>query len=140
MDITGNVRQDDSLLFVTVQHPNVGMIVINANLVDVKTSQISDTTEISDPGIGGGRVIKFKKDNAKKIEVEVQTLSEAENYFRRVRRYKSIPFSIQWSDNRNITQDPQGGVGLECYLMDSDNERTAETATFEIISLSYSGD
>ena len=140
MGVSGNIRNDKSLLFVTIVHPTVGTTTMNANLLTVKTSQVSDTTEVSDPGVGGGRVISIVKDTAKKIEIEVQNLSADEAFFRRIARYKGIPFSITWSDMRSSATNGLSGTGNECYLMDAENDRTAESTTFEITSLSYTGD
>lgn len=140
MGKSGNIRNDKSLLFVTIVHPTVGTTVMNANLLNVKTGQVSDTTEVSDPGVGGGRVISIVKDTAKKIEIEVQNLSADEAFFRRIARYKGIPFSITWSDMRSSATDGLSGTGNECYLMDTENDRTAESTTFEITSLTYTGD
>ena len=140
MGVSGNIRNDKSLLFCTITHPNIGTTTMNANLLNIKTSQISDTTEVSDPGVGGGRVISIIKDNAKKIEVEVQNLSADEAFFRRIARYKGIPFVVTWSDSRSSATSGLSGTGNECYLMDTENDRTAESTTFEITSLSYTGD
>ena len=140
MGKSGNIRNDKSLLFVTIVHPTVGTTTMNVNLLNVKTSQVSDTTEVSDTGVGGGRVISIVKDTAKKIEIEVQNLSADEAFFRRIARYKGIPFSITWSDMRSSATDGLSGTGNECYLMDTENDRTAESTTFEITSLSYTGD
>lgn len=140
MGVTGNVRNDKSLLFVTIVHPSVGTTTMNANLLNVKTSQLSDTTEVSDPGVGGGRVISIIKDTAKKIEIEVQNLSADENFFRRIARYKGIPFTLTWSDMRSSVTDGLSGTGNDCYLMDTENDRTADSTTFEITSLLYTGD
>ena len=140
MGISGNIRNDKSLLFVTIVHPTVGTTTMNANLLNVKTGQVSDTTEVSDPGVGGGRVISIVKDTAKKIEIEVQNLSADEAFFRRIARYKGIPFSLTWSDMRSSATDGLSGTGNECYLMDTENDRTAESTTFEITSLTYIGD
>lgn len=140
MGKSGNIRNDKSLLFVTIVHPTVGTTTMNANLLSVKTSQVSDTTEVSDPGVGGGRVISIVKDTAKKIEIEVQNLSADEAFFRRIARYKGIPFSITWSDMRSSATAGLSGTGNECYLMDTENDRTAESTTFEITSLTYTGD
>lgn len=140
MGISGNIRNDKSLLIVTIVHPTVGTTTMNANLLNVKTSQVSDTTEVSDPGVGGGRVISIIKDTAKKIEIEVQNLSADEAFFRRIARYKGIPFSITWTDMRSSATGGLSGTGNECYLMDTENDRTAESTTFEITSLTYTGD
>lgn len=140
MGVTGNVRNDKSLLFCTIVHPTIGTTTMNANLLNIKTSQLSDTTEVSDPGVGGGRIISITKDTAKKIEVEVQNLSADEAFFRRIARYKGIPFTITWSDLRSSATDGLSGTGNDCYLMDTENDRTADSTTFEITSLTYTGD
>lgn len=136
----GNIRKDESLKFVTIEHPVLGTHVINDNLVNISTAPLSDTEEISDPGAGGGRVVKFKKDTARMISVEVQVGSYAELFLTRTKRYRKQYFSLQWADESNGLIESQGGNGLECHTKDTENNRGSDTKTFEIVSLEYSGD
>lgn len=136
----GNITRDESKLFVAIDHDKLGQRSFNENLFNIVSEPMSDASEVSDPGVGGGRVVKIKKDTARKISVEVQTGSEAELFLRRTTRYKLTPFTISWSDERNGAIEAQKGTGSECYTKDVANDRGADTITFEIWSMNYSGD
>lgn len=133
MDIVKN----EGLKIITITHPTVGVIASSENLIDITEKEISDTVEISEPGAGGGRVVSIKADNAKMISVEVQVGSIEEMQLRRAQRYPSIEFTLQWSDLSSIIS-PAGGTALRCIMKkDSENKRSAKTATFNIIALDY---
>lgn len=132
-----DIVKNEGLKIITITHPIVGVIISSENLVDITEKEISDTMEISDPGVGGGRVVSVKTDNAKMISVEVQVGSIEESQLRRAQRFASTPFTLQWSD-LSSTFSPAGGTGLRCLLKrDSENKRSAKTATFNIIALDY---
>ena len=135
-----NVRKDESLKTVTISHENLGTIVVNEHLRNIISEPISDSEEISDPGYGGGRVVKNKKDTARKITLEVAVGSAAELFLRRTIRYKNTPFSLQWADGSNQAIEEQSGTGNNCTTKDIPNDRNADTISFEIMSLEYSGD
>lgn len=134
-----NVTQDMSKLFATFSHPNLGDFSDNGNLVNVIPEPLSDTDEFTEPGAGGDRVHKGKKDKSKKISIEVQTGTPIEHYLRRAIRYKNTKFICSWSDERTEGY-VQSGNGRECIIKDTPNDRNAETQTFEITSMDYSGD
>lgn len=135
-----NITQDVSKRVVTIEHPNLGAVIMSEHLKKCESAPLSDTATISDPGWGGGRVYQVKKDKARKITVEVATGSVDELFLQRCKRFLTIPFSLEWIDESNGAIESQAGVGLECYIKDAANDRGADTQTFEIYSLEYSGD
>ena len=134
-----NQRLDISKKSVTVSHPNLGDIVVNEHLRNIISEPVSDTEEIGTPGFGGGRTVKNMVDKSRKITIEVNIGSQAEFFMRRMLRYKNTEFSINWSDESSAA-GTQGGQGEECFAKDVSNDRSAETISFEITSLNYSGD
>ena len=136
----GNVTQDTSKLFFTANHPNLGSIAENDNLNNVISEPISDSFEVSDPGVGGGRVKKNKTDKGRKITIECQTGSNLDNYLRRCIRYRKTEFNCLWSDER-VQGNEQQGNGRECTVNpNSANDRGSDTMSYEIYSMNYSGD
>jgi hypothetical protein len=136
----GNFTVDSKKLFFTASHPSLGDISENDNLINVISEPISDTFEIRDPGVGGGRVKVNKADKGRKITVECQTGSNLDNYLRRCIRYRNTEFNCLWSDERVSTNEQQGN-GRECTVNpNSANDRSSETMSYEIISMNYSGD
>jgi len=135
-----NITKDESKKTVTIEHPNLGAVVLNQHLKNIISEPISDTEEISEPGYGGARVVKNKVDTARKISVEVATGSIGELFLRRTLRFKKTPFTLQWLDASNSLIEIQGGDARECFTKDVANNRNADTITFEIMSMVYSGD
>ena len=136
----GNITKDESKKSVSFEHPNLGAIVISDHLKNIISEPVSDTEEISEPGCGGGRVVKNKKDTARKLSFEVNVGSAGELFLRRTRRFKNTQFFLQWIDASNSLIEAQGGSGSECFMKDVPNDRNADTITFEIFSMNYSGD
>lgn len=135
-----NITMDGKKLFFSMVHSNLGSISDNSNLINVISEPISDTFEIRDPGVGGGRVKINKADTGRKITVEVQTGSNLELILRRAIRYKNTEFECSWSDER-VSDAIQSGSGSECSVNPNiANDRSAETTSFEIYSMNYSGD
>lgn len=135
-----NITMDNIKLFFTASHLNLGDISENDNLMNIISEPISDTFEVRDPGVGGGRVKINKADKGRKISVECQTGSNLDMYLRRCMRYRNTDFTCMWSDER-VEGNEQGGNGSECSVNpNAANDRNSETVTYEIISLSYSGD
>ncbi len=123
----------------TIEHPNLGSYFFNKNLVSIQTDPISDTEEVSEPGIGGNRMIGIVEDGAKKITIEVQTASLDEAFLRRIQNFPEVEFSVQWIDARNAAATV-GGTGTKCILKRPGNNRTDDTQTFEIYAGEYTGD
>lgn len=132
-----DIIKNEGMKIVTITHPTVGIIISSENLVDITEKEISDTVEVSEPGVGGGRVVSIKADNAKMLSIEVQVGSIEEAQLRRAQRFASQPFTLQWSD-LSSTFSPAGGTGLRCIMKkDAENKRSAKTVTFNIIALDY---
>jgi len=135
-----NITFDSKKLFFTMVHPNLGSISDNSNLMSITSEPISDSFEVRDPGVGGGRVRINKADTGRKLTIEVQTGSQLELQLRRAMRYKNTDFTCMWSDER-VSDNIQGGSASECSVNPNiANERGAETISFEIYAMTYSGD
>lgn len=135
-----NITMDSKKLFFVASHPNLGDISDNENMMNVISEPISDVFEVRDPGVGGGRVKINKADKGRRISIECQVGSTLESYLRRCIRYRNTEFTCSWSDER-VSTNIQQGQGRECTVNPNvANDRGAETITFEIISLDYSGD
>jgi hypothetical protein len=135
-----NITMDSKKLFFTMVHSNLGSIADNSNLINITSEPISDTFEVRDPGVGGGRVKINKADTGRKLTIEVQTGSTLELMLRRAIRYKNTEFTCLWADER-VSTNIQGGSASECSVNPNiANDRGAETVSFEIYSMNYSGD
>lgn len=134
------VNMTNDKLFFSASHTNLGDISDNGNLVNIISEPLSDTSEVRDPGVGGDRVRVTKADKGRKISVEVATGSTLERYLRRCMRYRNTDFTCLWADER-VGGNEQEGQGTECRVKPATaNDRGAETVTFEIESLNYTGD
>jgi len=133
-----NITKDESKKNVACEHPNLGAIVMSEHLKNIISEPISDTEEISEPGFGGGRVVKNKVDKARKISVEVAVGSPGETWLRETLLFKKTPYFLQWVDDSSEFF-PQGGSASECFTKDVANDRNADTITFEIYSMDYTG-
>lgn len=135
-----NINMDSKKLFFTMVHTYLGSISDNSNLLNVTSEPISDSFEVREPGVGGGRVVNNKADTGRKLTVEVQVGSPLELFLRRAGRYKNTDFTCMWSDER-VSDNIQGGSGSECRVNPNiANDRGAETISFEIYAMTYSGD
>ena len=134
-----NITGDGSKLFFVASHPNLGDISDNENLTNVISEPLSDISEVRDPGVGGGRIMIIKADKGRRLSIECGTGSPLDTYLRRCIRYRFTEFTCNWSDER--FPDVQSGQGRQCKVSpNAANDRQAETMTYEIISLDYSGD
>ena len=138
------MKSDEAKQGVTIIGTPFPFPFIWKNLMKINSKPVSDTEEITEPGAGGERVFKDKKDSSRIVEVEVTTGSNEELALTRLRKYKAIPFTINWFDSRTLVNAvpvlPQSGIGINCFVKDKENDRSAETQTFEIYCSSYTGD
>lgn len=135
-----NVTRDVSKKVVTIEHPKLGAVILNQHLKNIIIEPISDVEEISEPGFGGARVIKVKKDTARKITVEVATGTVGELFLRRTMLFKLTDYALQWVDSSNSVLETQAGSALECRTKLIPNDRNSDTTSFEIYSMAYTGD
>ncbi len=132
-------RRDESLISMTINHPNLGSGFLHANLENIQTEYFTDPVTVSEPGKGGGVVISIKAGTARKIMVEVKSGTSEDKFLRDCQKFLTVPFVLNWEDARNPLSI-QGGVGSDCVIMPTTNDTGAETRTYEIACTIYNGD
>ncbi len=133
--------KDKSLMWVRLEHPSLTPEegYIHLNLMNITTNFEGDTMSVGEAGAGGGRVITQNSDIGKWIKIEVNNNTKDENVLARLEQFKGVPCTrIDWEDAMNPLA-VQGGSGVNCWIKPGDNDRSADTRTFEFYCDKYQG-